>query len=60
MAGRIYLGMHSPIDVIFGLVFGLMILFFWLNVHEYVDTFITSGQNGIVTFSHFCRYLFSS
>ncbi|KAG6603273.1 Lipid phosphate phosphatase delta, partial [Cucurbita argyrosperma subsp. sororia] len=43
--GRIYLGMHSPIDVIFGLVFGLMILFFWLNVHEYVDSFITSGQN---------------
>ncbi|KAG6595615.1 Lipid phosphate phosphatase delta, partial [Cucurbita argyrosperma subsp. sororia] len=45
--GRIYLGMHSPIDIIFGLVFGLMILLFWLNVHEYVDDFITTGQNVI-------------
>ncbi|XP_038883314.1 lipid phosphate phosphatase delta [Benincasa hispida] len=43
--GRIYLGMHSPIDIIFGLVFGLMILLFWLNVHEFVDSFITTGQN---------------
>ncbi|CAK9319378.1 unnamed protein product [Citrullus colocynthis] len=45
--GRMYLGMHSPIDIIFGLVFGLMILLFWLNVHEYVDSFITTGQNVI-------------
>ncbi|XP_022156045.1 lipid phosphate phosphatase delta [Momordica charantia] len=43
--GRLYLGMHSPIDVICGLVLGLMILLFWLNVHEYVDSFITTGQN---------------
>ncbi|TYK02412.1 lipid phosphate phosphatase delta [Cucumis melo var. makuwa] len=45
--GRIYLGMHSPIDIISGLVFGLMILLFWSNVHEYVDSFITTGQNVI-------------
>lgn len=58
MAGRIYLGMHSPIDIIFGLVFGLMVLLFWLNVHECVDSFITTGQNGIFTFSHFYCYPF--
>ncbi|GAV86143.1 PAP2 domain-containing protein [Cephalotus follicularis] len=43
--GRIYLGMHSVIDVISGLALGLVILGFWLTVHEYVDFFISSGQN---------------
>ncbi|XP_057984018.1 lipid phosphate phosphatase delta [Malania oleifera] len=43
--GRIYLGMHSLIDVIIGLAFGLAILAFWLAVHEYIDNFIVSGQN---------------
>ncbi|MBA0767757.1 hypothetical protein Gotri_016614, partial [Gossypium trilobum] len=43
--GRIYLGMHSLIDIIGGLVFGFMILAIWLSVHEYVDAFIVSGQN---------------
>ncbi|KAK9664639.1 hypothetical protein RND81_14G057600 [Saponaria officinalis] len=44
--GRIYLGMHSVIDVIVGFVLGLGILAFWLNVHEHVDSFVTSGQSG--------------
>ncbi|KAG1347581.1 lipid phosphate phosphatase delta [Cocos nucifera] len=43
--GRIYLGMHSLIDVVAGIIFGLVILFFWLTVHGYVDDFIISGQN---------------
>ncbi|KAK6232338.1 hypothetical protein SCA6_002411 [Theobroma cacao] len=43
--GRIYLGMHSLIDIIGGLAVGLVILAFWLTVHEYVDGFIVSGQN---------------
>ncbi|XP_059668525.1 lipid phosphate phosphatase delta-like isoform X2 [Cornus florida] len=43
--GRIYLGMHSVVDVIAGLAFGLVILAFWLTVHEYIDNFIISGQN---------------
>lgn len=47
--GRIYLGMHSVIDVIGGFVLGLVILAFWLTVHEYVDTFITAGKN-VTTF----------
>ncbi|KAJ3670182.1 hypothetical protein LUZ60_010506 [Juncus effusus] len=42
---RIYLGMHSLIDVIAGICFGLIILVFWLFVHGYVDSFIISGQN---------------
>ncbi|GJS85007.1 hypothetical protein Tco_0051238 [Tanacetum coccineum] len=40
--GRVYLGMHSVIDILGGLVLGLTILAFWLNVHEYIDTFVTS------------------
>ncbi|KAI3905547.1 hypothetical protein MKX01_036456 [Papaver californicum] len=43
--GRIYLGMHSPVDVIGGLIIGLVILRLWLMVHHYVDQFIVLGQN---------------
>ncbi|MFS7908183.1 putative phosphatidate phosphatase [Helianthus anomalus] len=43
--GRIYLGMHSLIDIFGGLVLGLMILAFWLQVHEYVDNFVILGKN---------------
>ncbi|KAK9921602.1 hypothetical protein M0R45_030106 [Rubus argutus] len=47
--GRIYLGMHSPVDIIGGLAVGLLILSFWLTVHKYVDNFVVSGQN-VTTF----------
>ncbi|CAM8968638.1 unnamed protein product [Rhodiola kirilowii] len=43
--GRMYLGMHSMIDIIGGLVFGLVILSLWLTVHESLDKFIVMGQN---------------
>ncbi|GLT96269.1 hypothetical protein SLE2022_139060 [Rubroshorea leprosula] len=43
--GRIYLGMHSLIDIIGGLGIGFGILYFWLAVHEYIDNFLVSGQN---------------
>ncbi|RXH81255.1 hypothetical protein DVH24_005169 [Malus domestica] len=43
--GRIYLGMHSPIDVISGLAIGLVILWLWLSVYKYVDSFVVSEQN---------------
>ncbi|XP_068643041.1 lipid phosphate phosphatase delta-like [Aristolochia californica] len=43
--GRIYLGMHSLVDIFSGLVMGLLILSFWLWVHDYIDNFIVSGQN---------------
>lgn len=38
--------MHSLVDIIGGLAIGLVILAFWLTMHEYVDNFIVSGQNG--------------
>lgn len=43
--GRIYLGMHSVIDIIGGLVLGLTILAFWLHLHECIDNFVILGQN---------------
>jgi len=43
---RIYLGMHSLTDVIAGIGFGFVILAFWLAVHDHVDAFVVSGQNG--------------
>lgn len=39
--------MHSLIDIIGGLSVGLAILAFWLAVHDYVDRFIVSEQNGM-------------
>ena len=47
--GRIYLGMHSLIDVATGLFIGLGILGLWLTIHEYIDSFVVSGQN-VTTF----------
>jgi len=46
--GRIYLGMHSLIDVVGAAVLGTLILIFWFTVHERLDSFVTSGKN--VTF----------
>lgn len=47
LAARIYLGMHSLIDVVAGIGFGIVILAFWLVVHDHVDAFVVSGQNGM-------------
>lgn len=49
-AGRIYLGMHSVVDVLAGLLIGLVVLAFWLMVDEYIDSFVISGQNGILQY----------
>ncbi|GAB2295443.1 hypothetical protein Dimus_029610 [Dionaea muscipula] len=43
--GRIYLGMHSLIDVMGGLVIGFLILGFWIIFSEFIDNFIVSEQN---------------
>ena len=58
MLGRIYLGMHSLIDIIGGLGIGLVILAFWFTVHELVDNFIVSGQNGKHTFFGFFFFFY--
>ncbi|XP_015898899.1 lipid phosphate phosphatase delta [Ziziphus jujuba] len=47
--GRIYLGMHSVVDIVGGLAFGMVILAFWLTVHPKIDEFVVSGQS-VTTF----------
>lgn len=41
--------MHSVVDVVAGLLIGFVVLAFWLTVHEHIDSFVISGQNGILT-----------
>ncbi|RRT38907.1 hypothetical protein B296_00054096 [Ensete ventricosum] len=53
--GRIYLGMHSLIDVVAGIIFGLVTLALWLMIHEYVDEFITSGQNEVGSYFSYTK-----
>ncbi|KAL3695645.1 hypothetical protein R1sor_009721 [Riccia sorocarpa] len=43
--GRMYLGMHSPLDLLAGGIMSLGILSFWLIVEEYVETFVAYGEN---------------
>lgn len=43
--GRIYLGMHSLIDVVVAALLGTIILVIWFAVQERLDSFVTSGQN---------------
>jgi hypothetical protein len=38
--------MHSLTDVVAGIGFGVVILAFWLAVHDRVDAFVVSGENG--------------
>jgi membrane-associated phospholipid phosphatase len=43
--GRLYLGMHSPVDVIVGVVMGTGILLVWCSTYKYLDAFIAHGEN---------------
>jgi sphingosine-1-phosphate phosphatase 1 len=39
--------MHSPIDVVAGCAIGASLLIFWCHIDEYLDAFITRGDNVI-------------
>lgn len=45
-SGRVYLGMHSPIDILAGGVIGNLLLLGWCLIDNYLDAFIISGENG--------------
>ena len=43
---RVYLGVHSPADVVSGSICGCLILAFWMKVDNYLDHYISLGNNG--------------
>lgn len=43
--GRLYLGMHTPIDVLAGMFLGISLLALWCCIDESLDSFIISGSN---------------
>lgn len=42
-----YLGMHTPLDVVCGVITALLLLMFWFEVEDFVDAFVTTGSYGI-------------
>lgn len=50
MFSRLYLAVHSPADILSGGILGLFILLFWLQIYEYVDRSLDSGQFLLLTF----------
>ncbi|XP_028401923.1 probable sphingosine-1-phosphate phosphatase [Dendronephthya gigantea] len=45
---RVYLGVHSPADVVSGSIFGCLILTFWMKIDNYFDHYISLGNNVIM------------
>ena len=46
---RVYLGVHSPADVVSGSICGCLILALWMKVDNYLDHYISLGNNGRVS-----------
>ena len=44
MFSRLYLGVHSPADILCGGIMGCIILTFWLQIYESVERNLVSGQ----------------
>ena len=45
MFSRIYLGVHSPADILTGGILGCFVLAVWLQVHESVDHFLSNSPS---------------
>ena len=58
---RLYLGVHSPADIIAGIIPGTAMLLTYLYIDDDIDAFITSGSYGSYTLSdqkcHFSYFL---
>ena len=50
MYSRIYLGMHSPVDVVAGFAIGVVTLVFWVLLDPFVEAFITDTTSAVVPF----------
>ena len=46
MFSRLYLGVHSPADIVAGGIVGCMILAYWIKIDAVIDRYIAFGDNG--------------
>lgn len=46
MFSRLYLGVHSPADIVVGGIVGCVILAYWIKIDSIVDRYISVGDNG--------------
>lgn len=42
MHGRVYLGMHSPIDIVAGLVLAVLLLHVYIQIDDFIDAWMTA------------------
>ena len=47
MFSRLYLGVHSPADIVAGGIIGCVILAYWIKIDSIVDRSISFGDNGM-------------
>lgn len=47
MFSRLYLGVHSPADIVAGGIIGCIILAYWIKIDSIVDRSISFGDNGM-------------
>ena len=47
MFSRLYLGVHSPADIVAGGIVGCIILAYWIKIDNVVDRYISYGDNGM-------------
>ena len=47
MFSRLYLGVHSPADIVAGGIIGCVILAYWIKIDTIVDRSISFGDNGM-------------
>lgn len=48
MFSRLYLGVHSPADIVAGGIVGCIILAYWIKIDNVVDRYISYGDNVIL------------
>ena len=50
MFSRLYLGVHSPADIVAGGIIGCVILAYWIKIDTILDRYISFGDNGACGF----------
>ncbi|GAQ80827.1 Long Chain Base 1-Phosphate Phosphatase [Klebsormidium nitens] len=58
MYGRLYQGMHSPVDMYVGAIIAAVALVLWCQVDRFVDSWVTGGTN-VISFQIVLAVLFN-